>query len=178
MRLAIGVYEEGGCAALRPTPRGRASGEGRTRTAEQDQAIRRTIRGKRPEQRKTGFAPWNRAAVVQLIEREFGVKRAVRTVGDYLKRRGLMPQKPIKPAYEQRPEAVKAWIEQDYPAIAGRAKAEGGEIHWGDETALANTDVRGRRYAPRGKTPATMAAGHGRSRRWPRRRPTRARPAG
>lgn len=34
------------------------------------------------------------------------------------------------------------------PAIAARAKAEGGEVQWGDETALVNTDVRGRRYAP------------------------------
>ncbi|MEX3611953.1 MAG: IS630 family transposase, partial [Burkholderia sp.] len=31
--------------------------------------------------------------------------------------------------------------------------------HWGDETALVNTDVRGRSYAPRGKTPVTMAVG-------------------
>ena len=32
-------------------------------------------------------------------------------------------------------EAVQQWIEQEYPAIERRAKAEGGEIHWGDETA-------------------------------------------
>ena len=28
----------------------------------------------------------------------------------------------------------------------------GGEIHWGDEAALVNADVRGRSFAPRGKT--------------------------
>ena len=39
------------------------------------------------------------------------------------------------------------------------AKAEGGEIHWGDETALVNTDVRGRRYAPAGQTPVTFVPG-------------------
>ena len=38
-------------------------------------------------------------------------------------------------------------------------KAEGGEIHWGDETALVNTDVRGRGYAPRGKTPVAFTVG-------------------
>lgn len=69
------------------------------------------------------------------------------------------PQKPIKRAYEQRPEAVQQWIEQVYPAIERRAKAEGGEIHWGNETALVNTDVRGRSYPPCGKTPVTMAVG-------------------
>jgi len=46
-----------------------------------------------------------------------------------------------------------------YPQIEARAKAEGGEIHWGDETALVNTDVRGRSYAPAGKTPVTLVVG-------------------
>jgi hypothetical protein len=47
----------------------------------------------------------------------------------------------------------QAWLDHQYPAIERRAKAEGGEIHWGDETALVSTDVRGRSYAQRGKTP-------------------------
>lgn len=43
--------------------------------------------------------------------------------------------------------------------IAKRAHAESGEIHWGDETALVNTDVRGRGFAPKGKTPVAYAPG-------------------
>ena len=58
-------------------------------------------------------------------------------------------------SYEQRPEAVQAWRDEQCPEIEKRAKAEVGEIHWGDETALVNTDVRGRSYAPAGKTPVT-----------------------
>ena len=158
-RLAIDLYEEGGYGALKPTPRGRESGQGRTLTAEQEAVIQRTICDKRPEQLKMEFALWSRAAVRQLIEQEFGVKLAVRTVGDYLKRWGFTPQKPIKRAYEQRPEAVQAWLDEQYPEIEKRAKAEGGEIHWGDETALVNTDVRGRCYAPAGKTPVTYTVG-------------------
>lgn len=159
VRLAIDMYEEGGYGALKPTPRGRACGEGRTLTAEQEEVIRRTICDKRPEQLKMDFALWTRAAVMQLIEHRYAIKLAVRTVGDYLKRWGFTPQKPIKRAYEQRAEAVKAWIEQEYPGIEKRAKAQGGEIHWGDETALVNTDVRGRSYAPKGQTPVAMAVG-------------------
>ena len=79
----------------------------------------------------------------------------MRTVGKYLAREGFTPQKPIKKTYEQRPEAVKAWLNEQYPAIA--AKAEGGEIHWVDETALTNTDERGRSYAPVGQTPVAYA---------------------
>jgi transposase len=163
-RLAIDLYEEGGYAALKPTPRGRASGDGRTLTVEQEAVIQRTICDKRPEQLKMEFALWSRAAVMQLIEQEFGVKLAVRTVGDYLRRWGFTPQKPIKKAYEQRPEAVQAWLDEQYPEIEKRAKAEGGEIHWGDETALVNTDVRGRSFAPAGKTPVTYTVGGTRQR--------------
>ena len=40
-----------------------------------------------------------------------------------------------------------------YPAIAERARAEGAEVHWGDETGLRSDTQHGRGYAPRGKTP-------------------------
>ena len=96
---------------------------------------------------------------MQFIEQEYGVKLSIRAVGDYLKRWGFTPQKPIKRAYEQRPEAVQQWLQHEYPALEQRARAEGAEIHWGDETALVNTDVRGRSYAPRGKTPVALAVG-------------------
>ena len=80
-------------------------------------------------------------------------------MGKYLKRWGFTPQKPIKRAYEQSPAAVKAWLDTEYPEIARQAKAQGGEVHLGDETPLVNTDVRGRSFAPKGKTPVTMAIG-------------------
>lgn len=159
VRLAIDLFEAGGWAALKPKPRGRPKGQGRTLTEAQEVAIQRTICDKRPEQLKMDFALWNRAAVAQLIEREYGITMAVRAVGKYLARWGFTPQKPIKKAYEQRPEAVQAWLDEQYPEIERRARAEGGEIHWGDETALVNTDVRGRSYAPAGQTPVAYAVG-------------------
>ena len=88
---------------------------------------------------------------MQLIDREYGIKLTVRGVGNYLKRWGFTPQKPIRRAYEQSPEAVKAWL--DKTEIEHRAKLEGAEIHWGDETAVVNSDVRGRCHAPAGKNP-------------------------
>ena len=159
VRKAIDLYEAVGVAAIRPAPRGREPGNGRSLGAVQEQAIRQIICDKRPEQLKMDFALWNRAAVMQLIERECGIKLHVRSVGKYLARWGFTPQKPIRRAYEQRPEAVQAWLDEQYPEIEKRAKAEGAEIHWGDETALVNTDVRGRSYAPAGKTPVAFVVG-------------------
>jgi len=74
-------------------------------------------------------------------------------MGTYLARWGFTAQKPIRRAYEQDPAAVRRWLRQDYPATAARAKAEGGTIFWADETGLRSDDVRGRSYAPRGRTP-------------------------
>ena len=143
----------------RTKERGKKAADRRGLTADQEARIRKLICDKRPEQLKMDFALWNRGAVSDLIERECGLKLTMRAVGNYLKRWGMTPQKPIKRAYEQRPEAVKQWLDEEYPAIEARAKAEGGEIQWGDETAVVNTDVRGRCYAPRGETPVAYAAG-------------------
>ena len=159
VNTALRLFEQGGAAALKPHARGKKPGSGRSLSTEQERVIRMTIIDKRPEQIKMEFALWSRPAVRELIERDLGIKLSVRAVGDYLARWGFTPQKPIKKAYEQRPEAVQAWLEDEYPTIEARAKREGAEIHWGDETALVNTDVRGRSYAPAGQTPVTRAVG-------------------
>ena len=125
----------------------------------QEGTIQLTIIDKRPEQLKMDFSVWSKAAVNQHIEQEFGIKLQARSVGKYLTRWGFTPPKPIKKAYEQSPVAVQAWLEGEYPGIVQRARAEGADIHWGDETALVNTDVRGRSFAPAGKTAVAMAVG-------------------
>ena len=156
MRSAIDLFESGGWSAVKPSLRGRARGDGRVLSAAQESTIQRLIIDARPEQLKMDFGLWSRAAVGQLIEQEFGIKLQVRSIGKYLIRWGFTPQKPIKRAYEQSPAAVQAWLEGEYPAIEQRARSEGAEIHWGDETAWVNTDVRGRSFSPAGKTPVVI----------------------
>lgn len=159
VRNTLDLFEQGGWVAIKPAARGRDRGDARLLTPEQEDHIQKTICDTRPEQLKMDFFLWSRAAVMQLIEQEYGLKMGVRTVGKYLARWGFTPQKPIKRVYEQRPKAVKAWLDEHYPAIEAQAKAEGGEIHWSDETALVNTDVRGRSYAPAGETPVAFTVG-------------------
>lgn len=159
VRKALDLYESGGIAALKPSRRGRKTGSCRVLSPEEEGRIRSLICDKRPEQLKMDFALWSRAAVMALIKQECGIDLQVRSVGKYLARWGFTPQKPIRKAYEQNEAAVKQWLEERYPSIEAQARAEGGEIHWGDETALVNTDVRGRSYAPAGKTPVTRSVG-------------------
>lgn len=75
------------------------------------------------------------------------------TIGRYLRRWGFTPQRPIRRATERRQAEIRAWLDTAYPAIAARAKAEGGEIQWADETGLSNQANYGRSFAPQGETP-------------------------
>lgn len=159
VRVAIDLYKAGGWSALKYRKVGRRKGQGRKLEQQQELRIRRMINEKRPEQLKLDFALWSRGAVSELVERECGVKLSVRTAGKYLKRWGYTPQKPIKRAYERNEKAIKQWKQEEYPTIAKDARREGAEIHWLDEAAIMNTDVRGRSYAKRGKTPVVYAPG-------------------
>ena len=151
VRSCINLFEAGGWAAIKPASRGREHGDGRVLTHAQEQAIQRMIIDHRPEQLKMDFFLWSRPAVAELIESEYGIRLQPRSVGKYLARWGFTPQRLLKRAYEQKPEAVQAWLQGEYPGIEQRARAEGAEIHWGDETALVNTDVRGRSFHPEAK---------------------------
>ena len=150
---ALKAFHRGGWKAVAVQRPGRPTGTGRTLTPEQEREIQRLIRDRTPDQLKMVYALWTRQAVADLIRERYGIGLPVRTMGLYLSRWGYTPQKPVKKAYEQSPAAVKKWLDEEYPAIAASAKAEGAEIHWGDETGLRSDDVRGRGYAPQGETP-------------------------
>ena len=140
-------YEAQGAKALKARKRGRSEGDQRTLGPEQEAELQGIICDKTPDQFKLTFALWTRQAVQELIKVRWGIAMPIRTVGEYLKRWGFTPQKPLKRAYEQRPAEVQRWLDEQYPAIEARAKREGGEIHWGDETGL-------RSDSQKGKTPA------------------------
>lgn len=151
------AYKAGGKKALCNGLRGCKKGEQRNLTAAQEASIKFKIIDKVPEQLKLDFALWTRDAVRQLIKQETGIEMPIRTVGEYLKRWGFTPQKPVKFAYERKPEMVKKWLEETYPGIREQAKTERADIYWGDETGLRSGDVRGRGFAPRGETPVVHA---------------------
>jgi len=146
-------FEAGGLEALAAQRRGRRPGTQRRLTPVQERTLQRLIADKTPDQLRMPFVLWTRAAIGELIRQRYGVRLPVRTIGHYLKRWGFTPQKPLKRAYEQRPEAIQRWLTHAYPAIKARARREDAEIHWGDETSLSTSDARGRGFAPRGQTP-------------------------
>ena len=147
------AYAAQGTKALKLKTRGRREGSGRRLDEKQEGLILRLLVDKTPDQLKMPYALWTRESVRELIKAQLGITLPIRTVGHYLKRWGMTPQKPVKQAYEQQPARVQKWLDEEYPAIQVKAKAETAEIYWGDETGLRNDCQHERGYAPKGKTP-------------------------
>ena len=152
------AYRNSGQTALRSGKRGRKPGNYRL-LGWQAATIAKLIVDRCPDQLKLPFVLWTRQAVQQLIAERYGVHLAIRTVGNYLKRWGFTPQKPVRRAYERDPEAVKRWLKEEYPQIAKRAKAENARILWEDEMGLRSDHQTGSSYGRRGRTPVVPGTG-------------------
>src|SRR3954454_18970562 len=152
-------YDRGGKEALPGDRTGRPIGSGRLLGSEQEQGIRQAIETKSPQELEIASALWTRQAVRELIRKQVGIRLPIRTVGEYLRRWGYTPQKPVRKAYKQDPKAVAEWLEKTYPEIEKKAAKEGGEIHWGDETGVRSTCQHSRGYAHPGATPEMVVAG-------------------
>ena len=152
-------YRQEGVNGLKHKTRGRRHGQKRRLDCEQERSIQRMLVDKTPDQLKLPFALWTRKAVQEAIAQHYGVTLPIRTIGEYLHRWGFTPQKPVKRAYEQQPERVRKWFDEEYPGIARKAHEEGAEILWGDETGISSEDNRGRGYAPKGHTPVVYGPG-------------------
>jgi transposase len=151
------AHRKGGDAALKARKRGPKR---RSRLAgHQAATVVRLISDRCPDQLKLPFVLWTREAVGQLIKRRYGISVSVWTVGRYLKGWGFTPQKPLRRAYEQNPEVVKHWLENDYPAIRRQARQEHAQIHWGDEMGMRSDHQAGRSYSPKGQTPVVPGTG-------------------
>ncbi|MCF6224356.1 MAG: IS630 family transposase [Flavobacteriaceae bacterium] len=149
----VKLHKELGSKGLEDKKRGVKSEDKKLLSKKCEKAIQKMIIDTMPDQLSLPCGLWTRKAVMELVEREFEIKLAINTMGDYLRSWGFSPQKPKKRAYEQCPKKVQKWLDQEYPAIKEKAKKEGAVIHWGDETGARNVNQHGRSYAPKGKTP-------------------------
>jgi transposase len=117
------------------------------------------IVGADPAQFSFAFALWTRDMVRQVIRREFKVALSVVSVGRLLRTMGLSPQRPLYRAYQQNPEAVQHWKDEQFPAIRKQAKAEGATIYFADEAGIRSDYHAGTTWAPVGRTPVVRATG-------------------
>jgi len=111
-------YDRGGRAALPGDRTGRPIGSGRLLDGQQEQSVQRTIETRCPQELAIPSALWTRQAVRELIHQRAGIRLPTRTVGEYLRRWGFTPQKPVRRASKQDPKAVAEWLAANRQRIA------------------------------------------------------------
>lgn len=146
-------FRDNGNKGLRSGKRGRRPQEQKALGARAQARLKRAIVGKYPDQLALPGLVWTRGQVARLVTRWFGIELSLVTIGKYLRSWGLSPQKPVRKAYEQNPEAVTRWLEETYPAITGQARRDGGVVLWLDQTGLRSDNAVGATWAPVGQTP-------------------------
>jgi transposase len=152
----LAMYRAGGWDALDARKRG---GRPRKLKGNMIKWVYRIVVGSDPRQYKFPFALWTRSAIATLIDQRYGIRLSVNSVGRLLAQLGITPQKPLWKAYQQDPERVQKWIQEEYPAIAKEAKRLAAEIWFGDESGLRSDYHAGTTWARKGETPVVSSTG-------------------
>ena len=152
----LAKFREGGREALAAKP---VPGRPPKLSGAQIARLYELVVGSDPAQFSFEFALWTREMVRQVIRREFKVALSVVSVGRLLRTMGLSPQRPLYRAYQQNPEAVERWKQEQFPAIRTQAKAEGATIYFADEAGIRSDYHAGTTWAPIGRTPIVRTTG-------------------
>jgi transposase len=130
-----------------------ANGSAPMLTDREQELIRKTIEASLPDAHGLDYVLWTRAAVCALCAKLLGKPMRRRAMNNYLLKWGFTPQVPVSRAREQKPEAIRQWVEVDYPAIEKKAAEEDALILWCDETGVSNQANVCRGYSKEGETP-------------------------
>jgi len=123
------------------------------------QWIYRAVTMKNPLQLKFTFALWTARMIGQLIYERFGVKMSKASVCRMLAQMGLTPQRPVWRAYQQKPEEVEKWLDEEYPRIRSMARRLKAQIFFGDEAGVRSDHHAGTTWAVKGRTPVVSTTG-------------------
>jgi transposase len=150
------LYQERGVDGLKvqPIPGGTSK-----LTDKQTSQLWGWIVGRDPRQFQFDFALWTRKIVGDLIRQEFNVEMTPQGIGKLLHRLGLSPQRPLYRAYQQDPEKVRRWQEEEFPAIRAQARKQGADVYFGDEAGIRTDHHAGTTWAPVGQTPVVDVTG-------------------
>jgi transposase len=152
----LAQYRHGGWGALDARKRG---GRPPKLDGKALQWIYRTVTMKNPLQMKFTYALWTAKMIGQLIDRQFGIPVSKASVCRLLAQLGLTPQKPVWRAYQQKPEEVQKWLDQEYPRIRRMARRLKAQIFFGDEAGVRSDHHAGTTWAVKGKTPVVSTTG-------------------
>jgi transposase len=118
-----------------------------------------TVTMKSPLQLKFPFALWTSVMIGQLIHERYGIRLSRSSVCRLLGQMGLSAQRPLWRAYQQNPEVIQRWVDEEYPKIRRQARKVGAEIYFGDEAGVRSDFHSGTTWGKRGQTPIVSSTG-------------------
>lgn len=137
----------------------KGTGRPRSLSPAQERQVFRWVNGKNPMQYGFSFGLWTRLIVRELVRSRFGVRLSLASIGVLLARQGLTPQKPLQRAYQRDPEAIERWQRETWPAIARKARKQGSEVFFWDESGFRADTVHGKTWGAKGETPVVHRPG-------------------
>jgi transposase len=152
----LALYNQGGWEALDAKKRG---GRRPRVTGPMLKEVFDTVTQKNPLQLQFTFALWTSRMVGEFIRRTWGIKLSKATVCRLLGRLGLTPQRPLWRAYQQDPERVRRWLEEEFPQIRAEAKNAGARIFFADEAGVRSDHHAGTTWGKKGATPIVSTTG-------------------
>jgi transposase len=152
----LAMYRAGGWDGLDARKRG---GRPRKLNGRIIRWVYQVVVGKDPRQYKFPFALWTRTAIATLIYQRYDIRLSANSVGRLLAQLGITPQKPLWRAYQQDPERVRQWVQEEYPSIAKEAKRLKAEIWFADESGVRSDYHAGTTWGLKGKTPVVRTTG-------------------
>jgi len=156
MYMWLARYRHGGWGALDARKRG---GRPPLLDGKKLSWLYNTVASKNPLQMNFTFALWTSRMIGQLIWQKYHIRLSKASVCRLLNQLGLTPQRPLWRAYQQRPEDVERWLNEEFPQIRALAKKERAIIFFGDEAGVRSDHHAGTTWAPKGHTPIVSTTG-------------------
>ncbi len=152
----LALYRAGGWQRLDAKKRG---GRPKRITGEELKWLYDVVTLGDPAQLQFPFALWTSKLLCEALHKKFGIRLSKASMCRLLNQLGLSPQRPLWRAWQQDPESVAKWLEEDFPAIQREARKARGEVWFGDEAGVRSDFHRGTTWARKGRTPVVETTG-------------------
>jgi len=102
---------------------------------------------------------WTSRRLVQVIEKETGVRVSIQTMWRRLREMDLTYQKPERRYAQADDEERRRWLEEDLPRIKEVVSRYHAVLYFEDECSVSLTPILAKTWAPRGQTPVQKVTG-------------------
>lgn len=103
---------------------------------------------------------WTCKRLQNVIKKNTGKKLHTTNIMRLLRRSGLTPQKPQRRALQRNEHAVERWLCEEWPKVKAHYRRWQAMLYFQDESGVSLTNVLGKTWGQKGKTPIVPVTGY------------------